>query len=126
MRTIKLEAGGHKWVKQNLVTMGKGRMYDEFVCSQCGIRGRSRQLGLIDIPERYAGKADRCPKAPQHNRLKVTRCTAKGTQFENLVSGSVHEIIAPPAGESNKAGEWVMGVGEPVLLLWGEFVYTTA
>lgn len=33
-------------------------------------------------------------------------------------------LFHPPNGEKNSRGEWVMGVGEPVLLLFGEFSYT--
>lgn len=48
---------------------------------------------------------------------------AVGKQFSNLTPGSEHDIVPPPPGQDNKRGEWVMGVGEPVLLLAGEYVY---
>lgn len=50
-------------------------------------------------------------------KIKIKHCTACGPQFENLKDGSIHEVIAPPPGENDKRGWWVMGVGEPVLVL---------
>ena len=50
-------------------------------------------------------------------KIKIKHCTAFGRQFENLTDGSIHEIIEPPAGENSNRGWWVMGVGEPVLVL---------
>lgn len=38
--------------------------------------------------------------------------------FANLDIGTIHDIIPTPKNES---GLWVMGVGEPVKLLQGEF-----
>lgn len=59
----------------------------------------------------------------KHKKVKVTQCTAFGDVFANLKPGSIHDIIKPPKNENRKLGEWVMGVGEPVLLLKGEFNY---
>lgn len=28
MKTFEIEIGGHKWEKQNLMTLGKSRLYD--------------------------------------------------------------------------------------------------
>lgn len=57
------------------------------------------------------------------NKIKITRYTAFGPAFKNLVPGSEHMIIAPPKGQDNERGVWVMGVGEPVLVLFREFEY---
>lgn len=52
--------------------------------------------------------------------IKVYHCNAYGPQFGNLIDGSIHEVIEPPIGSNNDRGWWVMGVGEPVLVLYGE------
>lgn len=120
----KLSDGGHKWEKQNLLTLDSPKGgYDLYKCSQCGIEGRSYKLGYIDIPERFAHKANECRGIARTGSVKVTCCQAQGPQFRNLTPGSVHDVVEPPQGESNKGGVWVMGVGEPVKLLYGEFNY---
>lgn len=118
----RLEQGGHKWQKTNLVTQpGRGGGYDSYVCEHCGCVGKSYNLGYIDIPQRHAYKASKCPKAPKAARVKITRCGGYGPQFKNLVPDSIHEVLDRPELGSTERGVWVMGVGEPVLLLWGEF-----
>ncbi len=57
--------------------------------------------------------------------LTVTRCTAFGKKFANLKPGSKHLIVAKPESEPDRncngcRGWWVMGVGEPVMLLFDE------
>lgn len=117
-----LERGGHKWCKINHVT-GSGRKggYDKYQCEYCGCVGKSYKLGMISIPQRHAYRAPLCKKQPTLGRLRVTRCLAFGEHFANITPGSIHDIVLPPAGESDKNGRWVKGVGKPVLLLWGEF-----
>lgn len=118
-----LEQGGHKWRKVNHVTKsGRNGGYDQYQCEYCGCVGKSYKLGMISIPQRHAYKASLCKKQPAHGRLQITRCNAAGPQFANMTPGSVHNIVLPPAGESEEKGRWVMGVGEPVLLIWGEFI----
>lgn len=56
-------------------------------------------------------------------QVKVTKCNAFGDEFKNLTPGSIHELVAPPDGEDNSRGVWVMGVNSKVLLLHGEFEY---
>lgn len=53
-------------------------------------------------------------------KIKIIHCGAFGPQFENLKPGTVHEVIEPPKGQNDKRGWWVMGVGEPVLVLTRE------
>lgn len=56
-------------------------------------------------------------------KIRIIHCEAFGGPFENLVDGSIHEIIKPPAGSKNyPKGVWVMGVGEPVKVLNREFI----
>lgn len=117
-----LSEGGHRWEKQNIVTVSSRRGFcDIYKCSQCGIEGRSYQLGAIDIPEKFAHKARSCPKLVKKSKIKVTRCCAAGPAFENMTPDSIHDVIDTPIGESGARGVWVMGVGEPVMLLYGEF-----
>ncbi len=127
MKTVELSMGGHKWEKQNLTTVSKGeRSYDLYKCKACGITGKSYQIGYITVCEKETKKMEKCKGyncMSVKRRIKVLNCRAFGPQFENMVPGSVHDIIAPPDGKNNKRGEWVMGIGEPVLLLAGEYMY---
>lgn len=115
----------HEWEKQNMVTLRGSRkeLYDIYRCKHCGIEGKSYCLGFIDIPERYTKRIESCTRQRLGNTLRVIHCDAVGQQFGNLTDGSVHSIINPPEGQNNQRGEWVMGVGEPVLLLYNEFEY---
>lgn len=116
--------GGHEWEKTNLVTKkDKKGLYDHYKCKNCGIEGKSYSIGRIEVPERYMDKQALCPGAPKHKKVKVLHCTAVGEVFANLIPGSIHEIVKPPLHQSREKGEWVMGVGEPVLLLYREFTY---
>ena len=121
MKTVDLSYGGHRWEKQNLMTLGKTRTYDLYKCACCSIEGKSYRLGYITVPERYAKKLDKCKTKKNHVQLKVIRCGAFGPEFANLTPGSIHDIIKPPEGESNDLGEWVQETTEPVLLLAGEY-----
>ena len=53
--------------------------------------------------------------------IKISQCTAVGPAFQNLTADSIHTVIKPPKGQNNSLGEWVMGVGEPVLVLCIEY-----
>lgn len=124
MKQVPMSYGNHNWMKQNLTTVVRGKsMYDEYMCSNCGIKGKSYKLGIIDIPERYKEKIAKCKGLQRTKQIKVTHCKAVGAQFANLKDGSIHTIINPPYEYDNKRGEWVMGVGEPVLVLTNEFTY---
>lgn len=116
--------GGHKWIKTNLITKKDGKgFFDEYKCECCGIVGKSYSLGTIEIKDYYRHRAENCPYKTKHTRVKITNCNATGKVFSNLVPNSIHEIITPPNGKTNERGEWVMGVGEPVLVLNEEFEY---
>lgn len=58
-----------------------------------------------------------------NKRIKITQCRAFGPQFSNLIPGSIHDVIKTPAGEKREGGVWVMGNGEPVKVLQGEYVF---
>ena len=124
MIEISLTHGGHRWEKKNLVTQEdrKGQ-YDLLRCEFCGIEGKRYSLDTVQVYERYSKKVDCCPKAQRGKQIKVVRMTAFGPAFANLTPGSVHDVIEPPVGKDSKKGVWVMGRGEPVLLLFDEFVY---
>ena len=124
MKTIDINYGGHKWEKKNLVTLScKKGFYDIYCCDYCGAEGRSFSPGAIEVSERTFERKGRCPNITEFKVVKVTLCRAYGPAFSNLTPGSTHQIIAPPEGENNDRGVWVMGCGEPVLLLYGEFQF---
>ena len=124
MIRIEMSRTPHEWEKQNPVTLwGAKGCYDVYRCKHCGIEGKSYRLGFVDILERYAKRVYICTRQRLVNSLRVIHCNAFGNQFGNLTDGSVHSIIDPPEGQDNQRGEWVMGVGEPVLLLYNEFEY---
>lgn len=124
MIRVEFTHGGHQLVKQNLVTLKDRKgMYDIYHCSSCGLKVKSYSIGMIDVYEKDKAKLDRCPQRRFEKHIQITRCTASGPQFANLLPSSKHTIVSPPKGENNKRGEWVMGIGEPVLVLFGEFVY---
>ena len=127
MFILNLLQNGHDWEKVNQVGKESLRgIYDVFRCKHCGLTGKSYSLGLLEIAERDRKKAAMCKGARKlaKSYVKVNRCAACGKVFGNLKPGSIHKVVAPPDGENNSRGEWVMGVGEPVLLLFGEFSYT--
>lgn len=127
MFILNLLQNGHDWEKVNQVgKKNRKGIYDEFRCKLCGLRGKSYTLGLLEIAERDRKKAAMCKGARKFAKsyVKVIRCYACGKAFANLTPGSIHKVVPSPDGEKNSQGEWVMGVGEPVLLLFGEFSYT--
>ena len=124
MKKFDMEEGGHKWEKQNLVTQSdRNGCYDIYKCANCGVVGKSYHMGEITVTDRMGYRIPTCKKLERKKQVKVTHCRAVGRAFGNLVDGSVHDVIMPPAGQDDSRGEWVMGVGEPVLLLFSEFNY---
>lgn len=124
MIQVEISHGGHQWAKENMVTQhNRNGMYDVYRCSCCGLEVKSYSLGMIAAYEKDRAKLDNCPGRASKSQIRITHCNANGKQFENLFPGSKHMIIPPPPGYDNKRGEWVMGMGEPVLVLFNEFVY---
>jgi hypothetical protein len=123
-----IKTSGHVWEKQNLVTISRqGKMFDEMVCKNCGMKGKRFGFESVEVSEKYNVKnVHSCPKRVPIDipkRIKVTYCYANGKKFENLLRDSEHDVITPPNGYKNDhTGVWVMGVGEPVKLLTNEFV----
>ena len=54
-----IKTSQHVWEKKNLVTVNsRGRMFDEMVCKNCGMKGRR------EVSENYKlGNVHLCPKA---------------------------------------------------------------
>lgn len=119
-----LTIGGHKFVKKNLVTKYNSRgTFDEYECERCGLKARSYKLGFLELDQRQRSKFYKCPNMQVKKRLRIRQVNAHGEQFIFLTPGSEHDIIAPPLGQNSSRGEWVQGVGEPVLVLFEEFDY---
>ena len=111
----------HIFEKQNLMTIYIGKKhYDILKCKNCGITGKRINLNTV------VSKAGKYCKNQQENHtvvdIKITKCAAVGKAFDNLLPNSIHKVISAPKGYKNGInGYWVMGVGEPVLVLHGEF-----
>ncbi len=117
--------GGHSWEKTNLVTREGKELYDTYQCRECGLKAKMVSFGVLQISERYRKKFERCAIAKSASQIRIIDCYAVGSQFANLTPGSIHDIVNPPAGYENNGGVWVMGVGEPVKVLFREFEYIT-
>lgn len=129
MYYIQITEGGHDWDKQNLVTLKDAKsMYDLMKCKNCGISGKRRSLNTLEINSNYnRDNVYTCKNAKKvgfkvPSRIQITKCYAQGAVFKNLTDGSIHNVVTPPEGYVNDSkGVWVMGVGEPVKVLSGEF-----
>ena len=122
MITINRNSTNHNFEKQNLVTQFDRRgQYDVYKCSRCGLSGKARDLVNVDVGSNNKKRAHNCPKAEVIQRVRITKCHAVGKLFENLHPGTLHDVVAPPAGYDNSRGVWVMGVGEPVKVFFEEF-----
>jgi len=127
MYNIAINTSNHEWSKQNLVTLTSRRGgYDQVACIHCKMKGKRFGFETVEVSETYSKQnVMNCPKAPKKEiprKVRVTRCTANGEVFSNLKPNSEHDVIEPPIGYKNdQTGVWVMGVGEPVKLLTGEF-----
>lgn len=117
--------GGHDWEKVNLITLENknGSMYDLYRCRCCGLEAKMYSINELMVNERSRRKLAACPGLKKTRQIEITNCQAVGNQFANLTPGSIHDIIEPPTGYNRNRGEWVMGVGEPVLVLFSEFIY---
>ncbi|KAF0198452.1 MAG: hypothetical protein FD170_3998 [Bacteroidetes bacterium] len=129
MYHVDMSESGHDFDKQNLVTVHDRKKggYDLYKCKNCGIIGKSRTIGIIQIPESYNEiSAYKCKKQIEFTvpkRIKITKCLAHGKQFANVViPGSEHDVVSPPDMYVNdRTGVWVMGIGEKVKILRGEY-----
>lgn len=123
MKICLIEETTHEFIKENLVTVSDSKgMYDIFVCSKCGVKAKSYQLGYV----RFDGRSknpNQCSNADVAVRVKVSKCDTHGPQFRNLLPGSIHDVVESPDSKykNGESGYWVMGIGEPVRLLPGEY-----
>lgn len=130
MKLIRMDVDSpHDFRRTNPVTLeDKEGFYDLYECEYCRLTGKRRNLaGELHVDGRLSDKRIKeCPdahKKPTITHVTVRKCNAVGGQFDNLKPGSIHEIIPPPERQDNTGGLWVMGVGEPVKLLFGEFAF---
>ena len=129
MKQVPLNA--HTFTKTNLVTIIKGnRIFDEYKCSTCGMIGRRYGLSeYAEVSNKYSDKLVNNCLAPEIDiwvgkPIKVIKCSAGGGAFKNLTPNSIHIVVSPPDNYINAIGKiWVQGIGEPVALLSGEFVF---
>jgi hypothetical protein len=123
MAKVDMNSTNHIFIKENLVTISSPKgSYDIFKCENCGLKGKSYQIGIITVDGRQKNKTNNCTGSKQSQKIEITNCRAVGKAFANLTPGSSHDVIDPPQGQNNDRGVWVMGVGEPVKVLFGEFV----
>jgi len=122
MITVDRSKTNHDLEKQNLVTQfDKLGQYDVYKCSLCGLTGKAYTFTEISFSSKSSKKIYSCPKAVKIEKIRITNCQANGKVFDNLTPGSVHVVVPPPEGYDNSRGVWVMGVGEPVKVLFGEY-----
>ena len=132
MKYIDISKFLHNFGKVNLTTiMKRGRLYDIYRCSECGIEGKryglSGQLELLtSVSDKKIKECTGLSKQMKDEFVgkwvKITECTAVNPQFKALLPGSIHKIVTPPEGFINgDRGVWVMGVGQPVKVLFNEF-----
>lgn len=79
---IDILLNGHKFEKQNLVTLkdGKGN-YDLYVCSKCGLQGKRRGLGN-EIEIRNNSNKEYCVSKPEQGKIIVKAlCENDKTSF---------------------------------------------
>jgi len=123
MHVIKINQTSHIFVKQNLVTLfdRKGQ-YDILVCALCGLKGKARRIGYIDIDGKIKNPSV-CLKAVIPKKIKIINCYANGKVFGNLKCGTIHNVIKSPDDKYKNGfgGVWVMGIGEPVRVLFDEY-----
>ena len=112
----------HNFEKQNMMTkFDRKGAYDDFKCSLCGLSGKAYNLKEVFVSERSVKKARNCPKFNTPTKIQITQCTAVGRLFTNLIPKTIHYVVPAPEGYDNSGGVWVMGVGEPVKVLFGEY-----
>ena len=109
-----IKTSQHVWEKQNLVTVNRrGKMFDEMVCQNCGMKGRRYGFETVEVSESYKIESvNFCPKAQKLETpklVKVTFCT-HGRIFENITPNSIHAAVEPPKGYKmtiQESGLWV-------------------
>jgi len=125
---VSMDHGAHRWQKKNNVTISSPKGgYDIYHCD-CGAKGRSYQLGQIQIDGRVAKwKVDSCPEQsiPQLGRVRITNFTGfNPSEFGKIIRGSVHQRVKSDQAK-HESEVWIMGTTVPVKLMPGEFEHIT-
>jgi hypothetical protein len=130
MKTIDLNDNPHTFSKQNLVTqMGN---FDTLKCDKCGIQGKTTSLSTMSVKESYSKDViNNCTQTEdvmrngnKGRKIIITHCSASGPAFTNITDRSEHTVIeTPKEHKPNSRGVWVMGTGEPIMVLNNEFNY---
>jgi hypothetical protein len=133
MYQLKINESSHDFEKKNLVTIPSSRGgYDELVCKKCGIKGKTFQLGILQVKGSYSReKVENCILTKEEMKsgntgrtIIITICTAQGPAFKNVTPDSEHVVIETPKGQTiDSKGVWITGNGEPVKVLNNEFYY---
>ncbi len=126
MTELNMKSTNHILEKQNLVTrQDKSGFYDEYKCTQCGIRGKRYGLSeFLQVDGRFSkSKVGFCPNVEVSKSIRIIQCNAFGKHFKNLIPGSIHKVVPMPHNQNNDNGVWVMGTSEPVKVLFDEFYY---
>jgi len=126
---LSLQSPIHSFKKRNNMTQSdSGGSYDLYECEHCRISGKRRGLAeyilVAPSPKIHQCNGRGIVSVAPNKRVEVVRCMAHGLQFENMTPRSIHTIIDPPEGEKPNGinGVWVMGVGEPIKLLFDEYI----
>jgi len=103
---------------------GKRDHSDDYRCELCGIKANRPAFADYVTIRTSSGTPHLCKKhvaVTTGTIIQITACGMFSTEAEPLTPGSVHATLAPPPGEANTPGVWVMGKTEPVRLLVGEY-----
>lgn len=76
----------HDWEKKNLVTVvRRGRMFDEMVCKNCGMKGRRYRFDTVEVSGTYKSEnVHLCPKAKPSElpeKIKVIKLHCQTNKF---------------------------------------------
>jgi len=86
------------------------------------MKGKIRSFGTIEVSSSYSAKrVNGCDGKTTIRKIRIRNFRGVNPAFDNLTEGSEHEVIEAPEGKDSDRGFWVQGVGEPVLVLLGEY-----
>lgn len=120
MEIIELNNTTHVFDKLNLITLfDKKGSYDNLKCKNCGLEGKSRMLGTIEVRKNKPCKLNELRKGS----VKILMDLPLGAKGANLLIGTIHELVEPPKDRKDRTEIWVKGVGTNVRLLPREFEF---
>lgn len=131
MRNVPLDNRLHDWEDLHKTKTISGITYAVYVCRNCNMKGfkvnaNNRWLDVktsnpIDLIE-FCNHAE----DPYIDKWIITDgCIAEHSEYRKLLKDGVEaKIVEPPYSHKNgKGGVFVMGLNEPVRLLWDEFQF---